>query len=330
MKRGSRRRTVIVLAMAIPAVVALAIMAELGVLLAQGRISVDTRTEWAIGIYTGASIGTLAPTPDAINPVIRAEDVTDVHATFVADPFMIYADSLWYMFFEVMSATSGHGEIGLAVSSDGLAWRYEAVVLDEPFHLSFPYVLKWEDAFYMVPECATAAEVRLYRATDFPRRWECVSVIAQGRLADSGLLHHRGTWWLFTCGAPWTHDTLRLFSSSSLTGPYEEHPSSPLIAGDGHRARLAGRLVVVDGMPIRFAQDSWPTYGKQVRVFGIDRIDQAGFSERPLETQKQISATGKGWNRHGMHHVDPHRLDTGMWIACVDGYRKYLTVRFEY
>ncbi len=304
--------------------------AVLGVYAVRDRIHVGIETEWAIGIYSGKSMNSLGPVPGRSNPVIRAADVTDVRATFVADPFMVRHEGLWYMFFEVMSATSGHGEIGLAMSPDALTWSYSGLVLDEPFHLSFPYVFEWRGAFYMVPECATAGEVRLYRAVDFPARWECVRVLARGRLADSGLLRHNGAWWLFTCGAPQTHDTLRLFVADRLMGPYREHPRSPLIAGDGHRARLGGRLITIDGQPVRFAQDCWPTYGKEVRAFVMDIGDMHDFAERPLQPASVVRASGKGWNRHGMHHVDPHLLETGTWIACVDGYRKHVTVRFEY
>jgi hypothetical protein len=33
-----------------------------------------------------------------------------------------------------------------------------------------------------------------------------------------------------------------------------------------------------------------------------------------------LSASGRGWNGSGMHHIDPHRMEDGRWIACVDGW----------
>ena len=62
------------------------------------------------------------------NPVLTAEDVTDVSATFVADPFLLYDNDTWYMFFEVMS---NHGDIGLATSLDGFNWIYKQIVIIE-------------------------------------------------------------------------------------------------------------------------------------------------------------------------------------------------------
>jgi hypothetical protein len=112
---------------------------------------------WSIGIYAGNSPFDLS-TPDNLkNPVITARDITDVTADFVADPFMIRENNKWHMFFEVMTRK---GEIGLAQSSDGLHWDYRQIVLREPFHLSYPYVFKWNDDYYMIPE-ANQTEMRL-------------------------------------------------------------------------------------------------------------------------------------------------------------------------
>ena len=37
---------------------------------------------------------------DITNPVLTADDVTDVEAEFVADPFMFHENGTWYIFFD--------------------------------------------------------------------------------------------------------------------------------------------------------------------------------------------------------------------------------------
>jgi hypothetical protein len=118
----------------------------------QGRITISKEWEWSIGMYGGGSPYELSPLADVENPVLSARDVTDVKASFVADPFMVRDGSKWYMFFEVLNALTSKGEVGLATSGDGVRWKYERIVLREPFHLSSPYVFKHEDGFYMIPE----------------------------------------------------------------------------------------------------------------------------------------------------------------------------------
>ena len=46
--------------------------------------------EWAVAIYKGNSPFSLKPTENLQETVLSFEDVTDVQADFVADPFMIY------------------------------------------------------------------------------------------------------------------------------------------------------------------------------------------------------------------------------------------------
>ena len=147
--------------------------------------------QWSIGIYAGQSPFHLHPGPNAVNPVLSAADVTDVPATFVADPFMIKRDATWYMFFEVLNANTGQGDIGLATSSDGWKWRYGGVVLDEPFHLSYPHVFESGGVQYMVPESLQAQSIRLYRADEFPTRWTFVRPLLAGHdYSDPSLVHY--------------------------------------------------------------------------------------------------------------------------------------------
>ncbi len=99
---------------------------------------------WSIGIYLGKSPFTLSSSESISNPVLTRASVSDVAAEFVADPFMVQRDGLWYMFFEVLNRDAARGQIGLAVSDDGLKWTYQQIVLTEPFHLSYPYLFEWD------------------------------------------------------------------------------------------------------------------------------------------------------------------------------------------
>ena len=50
---------------------------------------VHQRKQWTIGIYSGDSPFHLDPAKNTWNPILTAEDVTDVPASFVADPFLV-------------------------------------------------------------------------------------------------------------------------------------------------------------------------------------------------------------------------------------------------
>jgi hypothetical protein len=274
---------------------------------------------WSIGIYTGASPLLLTPAAGVANPVLTREQVHDVPAGFVADPFMLARDGAWYMFFEVLNRETERGEIGLAISGDGLDWTYQQIVLAEPFHLSYPYVFEWQGKYHMIPETLAAQSVRLYRAETFPAGWSCVGSLIEGSFADPSIFRFDDKWWMFVCATPYQHDALRLYFADELNGSWEEHPSSPIVSGNRHNARPAGRVLTFDGKLIRFSQDCVPVYGTQVRAFEILELSARSYVERELQCSPVLTASGAGWNALGMHHIDAHLRADGSWIACVDG-----------
>ena len=278
--------------------------------------------EWSIGIYTGESPFYFASPENVDNPILTREDVSDVPASFVADPFMLRVNSIWYMFFEVMNRQTGKGEIGLATSENGVQWTYQQIVLAESFHLSYPYVFKWVKDYYMIPETHKVSSIRLYKALKFPLEWSYVGTIVSGaRFTDSSVVRYGDRWWLFTETDPkMKFDTLRLYYSDSLMGPWLEHLQSPIIKGNSRIARPAGRILVLGDRVVRYAQDCYPIYGMQVRAFEIAELTTTKYCEREVGRGSILTGSGVGWNRHGMHHLDPHPLKDGRWLACVDGW----------
>lgn len=277
-------------------------------------------SNWSIGIYTGASPFHLEPAPAARNPVLTKDDIHDVPAVFVADPFMISVAGVWYMFFEIVNQQTDQGEIGLATSNDGLVWRYQHVVLSEDFHLSYPYVFEWQSRFYMIPETLAAGAVRLYQARSFPEQWSYAGTLFEGAYADPSIFRFADRWWMFVCSNPYDSDELRLFLADELNGPWKEHPKSPIVAGNKHAARPAGRITVFDNTIVRYSQDCVPRYGSQVRAFKITQLTSSDYCEAEYNGNPILTGAEVGWNSIGMHHIDPHLMPDGKWIACVDGF----------
>jgi hypothetical protein len=269
---------------------------------------------WSIGIYTGSSPFDLKPSAEIRNPVLTRESVTDVSAKFVADPFMIRG----HMFFEVLTDTD-KGEIGLATGNNGLNWKYEQIVLREDFHLSYPYVFEWQDVVYMIPETLGANAVCLYQADDFPLRWSKAAKLIDGPCADPSIVRFNNLWWLFFCPVPYRHDTLSLYFAEELTGPWREHPNSPIIRGDKCRARPAGRILTLNDRLIRFAQDCVPRYGSRVRALDILELTTTTYVEVENAASPILQPGNQEWNGGGMHHVDAQQQPDGTWLASVDG-----------
>ncbi len=207
-----------------------------------------------------------------------------------------------------------------------MGWTYGSVVLNESFHLSYPYVFHWAGETYMVPESVKGLGVFLYRAERFPEEWIRVRTLLKGRYNDPSLTYWSGRWWLFV--GETGNDILRLFSAASLDGKFVEHPDSPLVVGDKVSARPAGRLLQFNGRLFRCAQDDALDYGKRISLFEILTLTTKEYKEAP--TQTGLEADGDGWNAAGMHHLDAVEQDCDKWLAVVDGWnRKRLAFRWR-
>ncbi|MFN7986462.1 MAG: hypothetical protein U0529_03255 [Thermoanaerobaculia bacterium] len=287
------------------------------------------RRVWSIAIYEGPSILELRPAEGVENPVLTGGSVTDVPARFVADPFLLRRPDGWNLFFEVLDESTGRGAIGHAVSADGFRWTYRGIVLAEPFHLSFPQVFESDGEIFMVPESGAANEVRLYRADPFPVRWRYEATLLSGHpFSDPVLLEESGSYWLFTVLEPYRNADLHLFRSTALRGPYVEHPASPVVRGNPHGARAAGRIVHDGGRLVRLAQDDAPRYGRAVRAFEITDLGATTYAERPLAADPILGPGLHGWSFRGMHHADVLPIAPGRLLAAVDGQGRALSFEF--
>ena len=272
---------------------------------------------WSIGILTGSSPLDLSPAQTC--PVLSYQDVDDVPAEFVADPFLVRRGDTWYMFFEIMNVSTGKGDIGLAVSDDALHWQYCGVVLSESFHLSYPLVFSWQGDHFMIPETLDLNGVCVYRASKFPDVWEREGCILDGSFADPTIFRFAEQWWLFACPRPDFHDTLSLFSSRDLMGPWRPHAKNPLISSDSRKARPGGRVIEHKGRLFRFTQVCQPFYGTAVRAFEIETLNTQEYREKEAQRDPILDPSGHGWNADGMHHIDAQVDSSGEIIAAVDG-----------
>jgi hypothetical protein len=273
---------------------------------------------WSIKVFSSNTL--ISQPPDEQNflsQTITAADVNDVPAEFVADPFIISHDSKLFMFFEILDKSTGKGIIGLAVSQDGIKWDYDKCVLREEYHLSYPYVFKFNNNFYMIPESSEANGVFLYKAKSFPYEWERVKELINGKYVDSSIFQYDNKWWIFAGRS----GKLHLFFSEQLEGDWIEHPKSPLIVNNYSITRPGGRVIVDKGNIYRYTQDCKPNYGSAVRAFKIKKLSNMEFEEE--EVNLVLSGTNRemDWRKDGMHTIDQLKVDHNQWLIVVDGHK---------
>lgn len=205
---------------------------------------------------------------------------------FYADPFLIERDGKEYLFIEEYPFENKKGVISVSeIDAEGIASE-PRVVLEHECHLSYPFVFEHDDEVYMVPETCGAGQVQLFRAAEFPDKWELDHVLIDGISAvDATLMQHDGKWWLF-CNVPvkgassW--DELHLYFADDLKGEWKSHPRNPIVS-DVCSARPAGKLFYRDGKLIRPAQDCSKCYGYAVTLNEVLAISETSYREREIE-----------------------------------------------
>jgi hypothetical protein len=276
--------------------------------------------DWTIGVYEGADPFSLADPRGIENPVLTARDVTDVDAAFIADPFMVETPKGYFLFFEVLDLDTNTGDIGYAVSQDLKEWTYQKIVIDEPFHLSYPGIYQWNGSYYMIPESADNNDVRLYRATSFPDEWEYLgNLLTDAKHYDPTAFYHDNKWWMFTSSVG--NGVLNLYYSDSLQSGWQPHPMNPLIEDSPDVARPAGPVFEYDKRLYRVIQDDYPVYGVQVYAAEITELSTVSYQETVDTVNAVVTMTGKGWNAAGMHQADMHQIGD-RWVSVVDGIKR--------
>ncbi|PWT70908.1 MAG: hypothetical protein C5B59_19185 [Bacteroidetes bacterium] len=207
---------------------------------------------------------------------------------FWADPFLVKRDNKYFVFFEDFSYKKNKGKIAcMEIDGNGNSSNY-TVVLEQPYHLSYPFIFEWNGNYFMIPETSANKTVELYKCIDFPDKWEfLMNLMEDILLVDSTLLHHEGKWWLF--GNTRNHqsvsanDQLMIYYSDQLfSKSWIPHPQNP-VATDITNCRPAGKIFIMNGKMIRPAQNnsSWQ-YGYAIKLNEIERLNEVEYREKEI------------------------------------------------
>lgn len=199
-----------------------------------------------------------------------------------ADPFAVEHQGRSFIFFEEQPFRTRKGRIMAIEVFEDREPAAPQVVLERPYHLSYPFVFDWDGALHMVPETAENETIELYRCEAFPARWSLRKVLLEGlRAYDATLWRDNDRWWMFVNvaepGAD-SSDELHLYWSTTPLGPWSAHRGNPVIS-DVRCARPAGPLFACEGSLYRPSQDCSLAYGHSVVVNRVDVLSSEAYRE---------------------------------------------------
>lgn len=209
---------------------------------------------------------------------------------FLADPFVVSEGGRDFCFVEDYDYDAAKGHVAVYELH---ANRAECLgnALVEPFHLSFPFLFRYNSELYMCPETSRNRQIRVYKCLHFPLQWQLHAVLMDDvSAAETMLFEHAGRWWMLTnLDVTETGDyctELSIFwADSPLSTHWTAHPTNPVFI-DAAKGRNAG-LLFDDTHIYRVAQkQGFERYGKAFSINRIEQLDESTYREtevRPVQ-----------------------------------------------
>lgn len=215
-------------------------------------------------------------------------DVSPPPDRFWADPFIFKYEGKSWLFMEELPYSTDKGYISVCqINGDGTCTK-PMPIIEEEWHLSYPFVFEWQGKLYLVPESSAAKTVDLYECIEFPYKWQKKKSLLSGmHFADNTLFCKDDLWWMFTSVTQdrrvHNRDELFLFyTDNPVDGEWKEHPQNPVVS-NSRTARPGGQVIQKDGRWFRISQDNSLRYGYGVVMSEINACDTQNYAESPAK-----------------------------------------------
>ena len=206
---------------------------------------------------------------------------------FQADSFLYAKGDELFLFYE-QQHWDNPGRIAMIKTKDLKTWTEPQIVLQEPFHLSFPYVFEDDGFIYMIPESQENDSIRLYRANSALTSFTFVRTLLQQEkkggihfnFNDSHIYKKGGKYYLFTSyQKDWMYYQELYVTDNLFEGNFVRHQCSPICV-DNEYGRNAGSLIEYEGKLLRVTQDCHHDYGDNISLMEIIVLDENNYEER--------------------------------------------------
>ncbi len=203
---------------------------------------------------------------------------------FWADPFIIHFDNSFYVFIEEFLYSNNKGHISFFTIDESGKFSKPEVILETPYHLSYPFIFQYENEFFMIPETISNKSIQLYRCKEFPSKWVFEKNLMENVSAvDTTLFFRNNKWWLFTNmiennGSSSWDELFLFYSDSPLSNNWIPHEKNPIIS-DVRSARSAGNFFKNSNSILRPSQNSSKNYGYSLVFNEIENINEHDYSE---------------------------------------------------
>ena len=223
---------------------------------------------------------------------------------FLADPFALKKNNKNFIFLEDFNFSNKKGIISCFEVKNNES-KFLGPVLEENFHLSFPYIFEYKDKIFMCPETHQKKEIRIYICEDFPLKWKFhKTLIKKINSVDTILFEKDKLWWLITSTSNMStkdFNELNIFYSENgpLTDTWTAHDLNPIVVNP-NIARNGGLIINNDKIFRVSQKNGFNVYGESFSVNEIKVLSKSSFEEvKTLDFYPNFKK-----NLKGTHHLN--------------------------
>ncbi len=241
---------------------------------------------------------------DFQNPV----EIDNLKDRYFADPFVISKNNKKFIFVEDFSFKNNKGSISVIEIDENDRKKIYEKIIEENFHLAFPFVFFYENNLYMVPETAEANSIRLYKCSVFPHKWEyCYDLISKINCADTIIFKRDNYYYLLTSTSYYNDFSSKLeiyFADNPISNLWKPCKLNPIFF-DIKNGRNGG-LIYKNNEIFRVAQTYGINdlgdnqYGRKFSINKIMQLNQDKFEEKNILNIKPDFKK----NLLGTHHMN--------------------------
>lgn len=203
-----------------------------------------------------------------------------------ADPFLISDKNDHYLFFENFEFSNQKGKISFSkLENNKITKIFDALNLN--YHLSYPFLWKEKNNFFMIPETAEKKCIQIWKAKKFPRKWILYKTLFKGQsFVDTTIFDDKkGNRWIFTNKSSDKfndhNSELYIYKTDKKFKKFTPHILNPVIT-DSRFARNAGNIYYNNrGLIIRPSQrNTHNFYGTGLNLRVIEKLSIREFIEK--------------------------------------------------
>lgn len=212
----------------------------------------------------------------------RYEVIQNPEGYWLADSLVFSCYMGVFLFVEAFDKKENIGKIAV-LKYNGNSFTDFKIIMEKPYHLSYPFVFEYNKEFYMIPETSDNDSIEIYKSINFPYEWKKEKKLLCGKYVDTTLYNLNGRINLFSYNV---NDKILIKGNLNMLNLNIENVLSKV--DNENKFRAGGNVFFSDGNYCRAVQNNKYFYGQSLYI--IDCLnDEILYEIIPTKIKNSIN-----------------------------------------